>query len=318
MNVKSILTLGIAAAMMSVASAETALRANVDVNVRTGPGTGYAVMGVARAGQGYAGISSSNGWWKICWDGRTGWTSGSLWSVVGGQSGVKVAVSTANVRSGPGTGYAIVGHAYAGQVYRYDSYNGWYRIWFGGAQRWIAGSIVARVSLAGGTPPPPPPPPPATSLPTNLDVPFYKQETGYWCVVASSQMTIRYLSGKYYYQSYLARWLGTTTAGTLNSKSVDAIRAFTGQPYYYWLGFSRDKIIYNINRSKPVPLPFYAHLMPYSPGIYGGHYGVLKGYTSGGFYIHDAWWGPRWVTSATMYNASVYNPYGREALAVRY
>ncbi len=286
-------------------AAEMALRANVDVNVRTGPGTGYAVMGVARAGQGYAGISSSNGWWKICWDGRTGWTSGSLWSVVSGQSGVKVAVSSANVRSGPGTGYAIVGHAYAGQVYRYDSYNGWYRIWFGGAQRWIAGSIATRVSLAGGTPPPPPPPSPSTL--TNLPMIHRYQPNGYWCVPTSAWMVIRYISGRDVYLPSIAWWMGTTTKGTLNYKSAAAVTHYTGQPYG-WVYYSRAKVVYNINRNKPHPAPMNMRFIAFAHrSINVFHHVVIKGYTSGGYWIHDPAWGPnKWASTTEVNNTFRY------------
>ena len=51
----------------------TALKSTTSLNVRTGPGTGYTVMGLVPAGHVYVGIAKSGDWWKVNYDGRTGW-----------------------------------------------------------------------------------------------------------------------------------------------------------------------------------------------------------------------------------------------------
>ena len=45
------------------------------VNVRAGPGTGYAVMGTAAPGEWYriTGKNSDGDWWQINYNGRSGW-----------------------------------------------------------------------------------------------------------------------------------------------------------------------------------------------------------------------------------------------------
>ena len=51
-----------------------------------------------------------------------------------------------NVRSGPGTGYAIVGTLRSGAVVTvYGTSGGWYKIVYGGAYRWILGSYTRKV-----------------------------------------------------------------------------------------------------------------------------------------------------------------------------
>lgn len=46
------------------------------VNVRTGPGTQNAVIGIARKGEKYGFTSVSDGWYNISFNGNSGWVSG--------------------------------------------------------------------------------------------------------------------------------------------------------------------------------------------------------------------------------------------------
>jgi uncharacterized protein YgiM (DUF1202 family) len=132
-------------------SAVRALRVNADaLNVRTGPGTGYAIKGAIYNGQRYVSDSSSNGWYRIWYDGTQGWISGSYASAVSGVSGAKVNADALNVRTGPGTGYSVAGQVYAGQIYfwtQYEGLNGWYRIYWRGGSYYVYGGYVTRVSL---------------------------------------------------------------------------------------------------------------------------------------------------------------------------
>ena len=142
-----------------------------------------------------------------------------------------------------------------------------------------------------------------SAAPSNLYVPQYYQKTGYWCVPTAAEMVIKYVSGRYITQSYLAWWMGTTRYGTLNYKSAVAVRAFTGQAYY-WGWFSRNKVIYNINRYKPITaacnVKFFAYAHRWTNCF---HHVVFKGYTSGGFILNDPAWGPnKWVSNTEAYN----------------
>lgn len=123
----------------------TAQRVTASVlNVRTGPGTGFAILGTVQAGQVYASGRSSGGWHEIWFDGRAGWSSGAYLARASGIEGREVTVAALNVRTGPGTGYAIVKTAGAPQVYlRAGGASGeWVEIWFGGARRWFHGAYT--------------------------------------------------------------------------------------------------------------------------------------------------------------------------------
>ncbi len=126
------------------------------LNVRSGPGTGYSIIGVAGTSQRYVAFGSSSGWYHIWWAGNSGWVYGAYTAMVGG-TGARVNVGTLNVRTGPSTSYGIVGTAGSGQVYYQVGTSGsWDRIWFGGATRWFYGPSTTSVALGNASPPPPP------------------------------------------------------------------------------------------------------------------------------------------------------------------
>jgi uncharacterized protein YgiM (DUF1202 family) len=124
--------------------------ANQNVNIRTGPGHDYAILGQLFAGQSarVTGMSVDQGWWRVvCPDGSTGscWVSARApftQPVSGSGQGDQIPVletnvqyaraqTDVNVRSGPGTSFPVVSRLYAGQVARVlgTSQNwDWYRI----------------------------------------------------------------------------------------------------------------------------------------------------------------------------------------------
>ena len=64
------------------------------VNVRAGPGTGYAVMGTAAPGEWYriTGKNSGDDWWQINYNGRSGWLYAPLVTAINAE-GVEVVAS---------------------------------------------------------------------------------------------------------------------------------------------------------------------------------------------------------------------------------
>ncbi|MBI5365905.1 MAG: N-acetylmuramoyl-L-alanine amidase [Planctomycetes bacterium] len=117
------------------------------LNVRSGPGTGNAIIGGIPSGQVYVSMSSSGAWKKIWYRGNTGWCSGDFLSQVGA-SGRKVTTGVLNVRSGPSTGTSIVGQAHSGEVYVTIGTSGvWRKIYFGGGTRWFSGDFTSGVGL---------------------------------------------------------------------------------------------------------------------------------------------------------------------------
>lgn len=126
------------------------VKVNTSLNVRSGPGTGYSVVGSLHNGDSVTIYDESNGWYKIG-DGR--WVT-SQYVVVSGSTPtpstktmyVKVN-SSLNVRSGPSTGYSVVGSLSNGTaVTVYEERNGWARI---GDGRWVSEQYL--VSSGGGT-----------------------------------------------------------------------------------------------------------------------------------------------------------------------
>lgn len=66
--------------MVSVIEMDYSATASVisDVNIRSGPGSSYDKMGVAKAGDSLTVIGTSNGWYKISYDGKTGYVAGNF------------------------------------------------------------------------------------------------------------------------------------------------------------------------------------------------------------------------------------------------
>jgi peptidoglycan hydrolase-like protein with peptidoglycan-binding domain len=119
------------------------ITAGSGVNIRSGPGTSYVIVGGLGSGARVSTFGSSNGWLRV----NGGWISSAFASSGGGSGGstpstgvVTVIPSIGvNVRSGPGTNYAIVGGLSGGaRVSTFGTSGGWYRVSGG----WVSGSHV--------------------------------------------------------------------------------------------------------------------------------------------------------------------------------
>ncbi len=138
----------------------TVVNCTTGVNVRSGPGTSYAVIGSAKKGAVYTVTGQSGSWYKIDYSGKTGYISATYLSVSGTanppatQTGKVVNCTTSvNVRSGPGTGYAIMGSAKKGATYTVTGQSGsWYKIDYNGKTGYISATYL---SVSGTTNPPP-------------------------------------------------------------------------------------------------------------------------------------------------------------------
>lgn len=118
--------------------------APIGVNIRSGPGTGYGVVGGLGYGAQVSTYGSSYGWYRV----NGGWISSSYTSAGGGgggggspESGYRTVVAGSGlyIRSGPGTGYGVVGSlGYGASVPTYSYSNGWYRTSGG----WVAADYV--------------------------------------------------------------------------------------------------------------------------------------------------------------------------------
>ena len=140
---------------------------SVGANIRSGPGTGYAVIGGAAAGTKVTG-TASNGWVKLA--DRAGWISLTTLTTSdpgtpapqppapqpppadGGTWWVSASVG-ANIRSGPGTHYAVVGGAAKDTKITGTASNGWVKIADG---RFISLTTLTTSDPGGPAPAPPP------------------------------------------------------------------------------------------------------------------------------------------------------------------
>ena len=115
-----------------------------NLNVRSGPGTNYARVGTLANGTvvDVYGVAA-NGWYKIVYGGG--------WRYIINQYVEKIglsvqATSNLNVRTGPGTGYAKAGMlAVNSVIHAWESSNGWYKVYYNGAWRWILALYTKKV-----------------------------------------------------------------------------------------------------------------------------------------------------------------------------
>ncbi|HLF94398.1 MAG TPA: N-acetylmuramoyl-L-alanine amidase [Planctomycetota bacterium] len=118
------------------------------LNVRSGPSTGNSIIGTIASGQRYVAIASQSGWYQIYYRNNTGWCSGSYLTGITGVTGVRIDTASLNVRTGPSTGYGIVGTASSGQRYvQITTSGGWRRIYWGGGAYWVSGTYASAFGL---------------------------------------------------------------------------------------------------------------------------------------------------------------------------
>ncbi len=88
------------------------------LNFRSGPSTSYSVIGKLSSGDKVEVISTSNGWSKIKYDGKTGYVSSKYLSSNAPESSTTttkyVNASSLNVRSGPSTNNSVIGKLSSG------------------------------------------------------------------------------------------------------------------------------------------------------------------------------------------------------------
>lgn len=150
-------------AAVSTAIGATQLVAQVNVNVRSGPGTDNAIIGtlpkgatVSATGPAVEGKGSGTTWTPISYNGKPAYVATNCFKVTEtsdespktttGSSGTGTATSSVNVRSGPSTSYAVVGLLTKGtKVTLTGTVSGlWLQIEFSGSKRWVHSSYVTK------------------------------------------------------------------------------------------------------------------------------------------------------------------------------
>lgn len=146
-----------AAAVASVPSIASAERLYVNdtndgyLNLRTGPGTNYAIIRRIYSGMEVDAVGQSGSWRRVILpDGTTGWASGNFMSRGYAQQRaydgrvVRTSDGHLNMRTGPGTNYAIIQRLYAGQGVYFTGRDGsWRRIQLAdGRVGWASGNFI--------------------------------------------------------------------------------------------------------------------------------------------------------------------------------
>ncbi|MGL6106919.1 SH3 domain-containing protein, partial [Romboutsia sp.] len=140
------------------------------LNIRSGAGTSYRVIGTLNKGSKVEVTSESNGWTKIKQDGRIGYVASKYLDSQSSSnsSNVTKEVTTngLNVRSGPGTSYGVVGKLNQGnKVQVISESSGWSKINFNGKTAYASTGYLKNTSQTPNPTPPPNPNPPSTSNP---------------------------------------------------------------------------------------------------------------------------------------------------------
>lgn len=127
------------------------------LNVRSGPGTDCARIGVLKDGDQVTIVEELDGWYKISMNGIIGFVSSKYLSIGGtyettSRDGL-VLSGPLNVRSGPGTGYDRVASLKAGTAIKVlASSNGWYHISVNNITGYVHGDYVALLDDIGSSP----------------------------------------------------------------------------------------------------------------------------------------------------------------------
>ena len=171
-------------ASVSVSAAPNATITGGNINVRSGPGTGYSRVAIVGTGKRVAVLETSGNWYKIGFDGKMGYIMNTYvvrdgetapavseapaqtpaTPAVGVEGNATVKGGNINVRSGPGTGYSRVAIVGTGKrVTLLSEEGGWFRIGFDGKTGYLLGvyltpdtgameGLVAAESVANGIP----------------------------------------------------------------------------------------------------------------------------------------------------------------------
>lgn len=151
-------------------SGGTAMVTTANLNFRTGPGTGYAIIMVIPKGSQVMVDSTSGGWAHASYSGRIGYLSmtyltGSLPDTGGAYT--RYTTADLNLRSGPGTSYAILAVIPRGTGLSITSTaNGWAQTSYAGRTGYVSTSYLSTA-------------PPGTSVPSGSAVAIRKGNEPY-------------------------------------------------------------------------------------------------------------------------------------------
>lgn len=129
----------------SAVSPAAVATATASVNLRSGPGTSFAVLLVIPNGSTVNTTGSvQNGFTQLTFNGTTGWSASQYISVSGGTTPAVVADGPLNLRSGPGTNFSVLTVMPTGASVTITGAltNGYYPVRFGSTNGFAAGAYL--------------------------------------------------------------------------------------------------------------------------------------------------------------------------------
>jgi len=124
------------------------------LNVRSGPGTSYSVIGSLKHNDKITITGESSGWYKLTYSGKTGYASAAFIILDGAVSQTPAAPQTKtvyvntpgsalNVRAGAGTSFAVIGSLKHGEKITVTDQSGdWYKLTYSGKTGYISKSFT--------------------------------------------------------------------------------------------------------------------------------------------------------------------------------
>ena len=145
--------------------------ASSSLNIRSGAGTSYSIIGSLKTNDTVEILETLNGWYKIKYNNTVGYVSSQYVSVTTTptpnngtnddtitdsttqtKTGTVTASSSLNVRSGAGTGYAIIGSLPSkATVEILETLNGWYKIKYNNTIGYVSSQYVSITTSSGSS-----------------------------------------------------------------------------------------------------------------------------------------------------------------------
>lgn len=159
--IASTVSIGTVVVVGNAIAASQTMAATTDVNLRSGPGTSYSILTVVPDGALVTAVSTSDGWTKVNYDGRTGYVSSTYLAPSGSAStdggstagtGTATTNTSVNVRTGPSTSYPVVALLQAGVTLRTTGVTSgaWTQVIYDGVNRWMYSAYLTPGSGSGG------------------------------------------------------------------------------------------------------------------------------------------------------------------------
>ncbi|WP_438311124.1 SH3 domain-containing protein [Sporosarcina sp. FA9] len=133
------------------AAAETAIVGVDSLNIRSGPGLTYAVIGTSKRGESLTILATSDEWVQINYGNGTGWIASWL-ITTNAETSKKTStvvsrVDLLNIRSGPSVGSSILGRMNAGDEAKMIDQNGsWTQIVTNNTTGWIHSEYITEIA----------------------------------------------------------------------------------------------------------------------------------------------------------------------------